>query len=489
MSHAPPLLDYEQVATDLQQARLRLLEGFIDSTEHVEVFAPELEFETAESEEQLEYKRLHDKLCRKKQLFLENPPTGLLKRPYADDLIDNIGKVNIRSAQARTFVPIGCDPFPPPAHKPPPARIPPARATTELVKQHMSKVFKAGSEPFRDVDREEDFPTEGLYPSKEETTGEGQEGSQESSEERESILVNPKEYDIFWTKHMVPFTREEVEKMESWRQRRQAAQNRNDARTQAILQRREKAIIRTFQSRMAFEKELELTDKECDKVTNLGLGKGHRGKFSTWELAARTAASDPSSLPCRMALWEKFVAQVSSYGYITTEAQDKVMKAFRRQLLSGCVVSQQLFWHSISVLNEDELISTDLFVLIECLRDDLGVPQKEWLAYMKKNMYPIEFYFLALDEIEIQENAKLGRPYLVATSRALRRPFREPPPPPPKSVEPVKRRPLSATQTAQGNLGMSPALRGLHAARSASTIGPRQARTTNPTDSPLLSKP
>jgi hypothetical protein len=479
MPHAPALLDYEQVSGELQQARLRFLEGFLDSSERVEVFAPDFDFETTASEEQLEYKRLHDRLCRKKRLFAENPPTGLVRRPYADDLIDNIGKINIRSAQTRTFVAAGADPFPLPAHKRPPARIPPAQATTALVRLHMQKVFRAGSEPFRDVDREEDFPVEGLYPPMAEA-GAGGCPARESAEERQSILVDPKEYDIFWTKHTVPFTREEVEKMEAWRRRRQEAQNRNDARTREILERRERAIARTFQSRLAFEKELELTDRECDKVTNLGLGKGTRGRLSTWEKAALAAASDPSSLPCRMALWERFVAQVAAYGWITTEAQDKVAKTFRRQLLSGCVVNKQLFWDSISVLDEQEFISRELMIVIECLRDDIGVLQEEWLEYMEKKMYPTQFYFLALDEIEIRENTKTGRPYLIATSRALRRPFRDNPIATPVSRDSGKRKPLTPVMPSVKS-GRTPASR--------SRRSPAQSDRAGRAESAVITKP
>jgi hypothetical protein len=245
----------------------------------------------------------------------------------------------------------------------PSVRIPPARATTALVKQHMQKVFKAGSEPFRDVDREEDFPTEGLYAPPE--SADDDKLPIERPEARESILVDPREYDIFWTKHTVPFTREEVE--------RQEAQNRNDARTREILEPRERPLVRMFQSRFAFEKELELTDQECEKVANLGLGKGTRERLSTWERAARVAERDPSSFPCRMALWERFISQVAAYEWITTAAQEKVAASFRRQLLTGSVVNEQVFWHSISDLKDEEFISRDLMIVIECLRDDIVI--------------------------------------------------------------------------------------------------------------------
>jgi hypothetical protein len=421
---AQPLLVCDQVEKDIEQARFRLLEGFVDASDHLDPFPMEAN-EVADTHEHLEYKRLHDKICRKKQRRIDRPPTGIIRRPPADDLIDNIGRVHIRSARTPRRVDAGADPFPSPKHPDPPARIPPARATTQLVKSHMARVFRPGCEPFRDVDCEDDFATGGLYAPRSEA--DAAPGPEAHDEEHQSILVDASQFDIFWTRHRAPFTREEVEMIQGWRESRLERMRNDDGRTQRLLDRRERSMGRTFQSRMAFEHELDLADRECDKVANLGPGKGPRPKQSTWEMAARTAAADPSSLPYRKSCWAAFVGRIARYGFVSSPTQEKLALEFRRQLLSGRVVGPALFWDTIAALGEMEFGTLEVMVTIDCIRDGMDVPMEEWIAYMKKNTLSVQLYNVALDEIEIREGNRIGRPRLVATTRTPKKRFGEAP--------------------------------------------------------------
>jgi hypothetical protein len=417
------LLNYDEVADELQQLKIKLSDEWTGG-DGLEPLPPEEVTEVVDSEEQREYRAVHDRLCRKAHALIDRPQTGIIKRPPADDIIDNIGKVYIKSARRPKEVPAGINPFPPAAHRQACPRLPSQLTTTATVRKQMQKVFKAGCEPFRDVDCEDDFPLDGLYPPDHVPTESGTQSTESSTDDPRSILVDAKEYDIFWTKHKIPFTREEVEMLEGWRQDRTDHMKRTDCRTGRILERREESIKRTFQSRMAFEKELELTADECRKVANLGPGKRGRAHVTTWDIAARSAAADPSSLPYRKALWMKFIEQVGTYGYVTTKAQEKIVLAFRKQLLSGCYVDNDVFWQSIAALEENDYISHETMVVVECLRDDLGVDQAEVIEFLETNGYPSQFYFLGLDEIEIRDNERFGHHYLIATSRTPRRPFR-----------------------------------------------------------------
>ena len=166
---------------------------------------------------------------------------------------------------------------------------------------------------------------------------------------------------------------------------------------------REKAIKRTFQSRAAFEKEMELTDVAMERAVNLGPCKSLRTKRSTWEISARHAKNDPSSLPYRRTVWNRICNQMKLFGGFTDEAQKNVMLEFRQQLVSGRYVSPDLFWESISILQRMDFISLKMMVFLEFLRIDLNVLRDDFIRYMDENNIPTQFYFLALKEIENQE--------------------------------------------------------------------------------------
>ncbi|OHT09669.1 hypothetical protein TRFO_21389 [Tritrichomonas foetus] len=410
-------LDPDAIAIQLERQRANLMEGFVLKESQDEELQPDVDIEiTADTDEEKQYRKLHSKILRKNTKKLRNPGTGIIKRPPADDIIDNIGKINIKSARRRKYVPSGVNPFPAPPHRPRVQRLPDERTTSALVKTQMKKVFKAGSKPFMNIDTDEDFDTAGLYPP-EEKEPEPQVIEDEDDLPHESLLLNPSKYDIFWTKNRVPFTRDEIEMLEGWKQDVADRMARDDQRTSRILKAREKAIERTFQSRSAFDKEIEITDLAMEKAVNLGPCKSQRAKKSSWEISARVAREDPSSLPYRKAVWNKFVNQIAKFGYITCESQKKIVMEFRSQLLIGRYVSQDLFWEAISVLDKMEYVSLPTMIVAEFLRKDLNVPEEDFVAYMKENEFPSQFYFLALDEIEIEERRKQGKKYQIMTTR------------------------------------------------------------------------
>lgn len=399
-------LNCDEVQREMEQAKLLLLNSFVEEKDKTDEIVPlESDLIGAETKELQKFKQLHNRIMRKKRRMETRVNTGIVRRPPADDMIDNIGRVYIKSAKTRQHVPRGTNPFPAARPREKMSRIPNARETTALVKEKMEKVFRHGCEPFRDIDKEEDFPIDGLTKPESQSSEKSQktvpEFSEEEEEVHESILVDPSQYDIFWTKARVPFTRDEVEMLEGWRTQRLRKMQEDDLRRGKILAQRKKSIETTFQSRRAFEKEMELTAEDCSKIAKLGPGKGMKKRQSVWQIAAREATVDKSSSLYRKAVWRKLVSQVQRYGYVTCDAQMKMLLEFRRLLLTGCCVDDSVFWQCLSVLDDHEYISRPVMTVIECLRRGIGVPSKDVLAFFAKKDIAPQLYNLALSEMQI----------------------------------------------------------------------------------------
>ena len=403
-------LNCDEVQREMEHAKILLLNSFVDPKDRTEEIVPlDGDLIGAETKELQKFKKLHDRLMLKKRRMETRVQTGIVRRPAGDDMIDNIGKVYIKSAKERQHVPRGTNPFPAARPREKMARIPDARETTALVKEKMEKVFRHGCEPFRDIDREEDFPLDGLTkPEEQEKVEQRNEPHmmEEEEEVHESILVDASQYDIFWTKSRVPFTRDEVEMLEGWRTQRLKKMREDDRRRGKILSQRERSIERTFQSRRAFEKEMELTAEDCSKIVKLGPGKGIKKRESVWQIAAREAVVDKSSSVYRKAIWRKLVSQVQRYGYVTSEPQMRMILEFRRQLLTGCCVDDSVFWQSLSVLEDQEYISRPVMTVIECLRKDIGVDPQNVLSYFANKGIAPQLYKLAVSEMEMANEEK-----------------------------------------------------------------------------------
>lgn len=447
----------DQLSVQLEQQRSNLYEGFIDPDSNDYELPPENDSEVVDTEEQHQYRKLYTKLMHRRERKTINPGTGLVKRPPAEDIIDNIGKINIQSVHTRKYVPSGRNPFPPPAHRPKTHKLPDERTTSALLKTHLKKAFKVGVQPFTSVDRDEDFPLNGIFNSINSVTSqisfnsienknqyenqinliknktspnfdkkiELNENADNKEEEEEdydeknhkSLLIDPKDYDIFWTRNGTPFTRDEVEMLEGWKEDVRDRMVKDDMKTLQILRRREKAMERTFQSRSAFDKEIALTDEAMERAVTLGPCKSNRERLSSWEVSSKAVKDDPSSLPFRKRTWANFVSQFQDLYQITCEPQKKIVVEFRTLLRSGHCVDADLFFDSIGVLNKMDYISMPTMILVEFLRKNLNVPEDDVVQYMKDNGFPHQFYLLALDEIEIEENKKKGDSFTIMTSR------------------------------------------------------------------------
>lgn len=441
----------DQLSAQLEQQRNNLYEGFIDSNSNDYELPPENDSEIVDTEEQHQYRKLYSKLMHRRERKTINPGTGLVKRPPSEDIIDNIGKINIQSVRTRKYVPSGRNPFPPPQHRPKTHKLPSERATTALVKSYMKKAFKPGTQPFTSVDKDEDFPMDGIFYNFDSNSTElseikddnsindtysqnvnednqiknpqkelkNEEEEEEDSDEKnhKSLLIDPKDYDIFWARNGVPFSRDEVEMLEGWKDDVRNKMKQDDMKIFQVLKRREKAMERTFQSRSAFDKEIALTDKAMEKAVTLGPCKQQKERLSSWEVASRAVKGDPSSLPFRKKTWANFVHQFQQFIQISCESQKKIVLEFRTLLRAGRRVDSDIFFESISVLDKMDYISIPTMILVEFLRRNSNVPEDDFYQYMKENEFPHQFYYLALDEIEIEENKRKGKGYTIMTSR------------------------------------------------------------------------
>ena len=424
------------VNPDLMQVQLEkqktlLFEGFALPNDPNDMPIPFSEEEDVITEEQREYRKLHDKIIRKKiRKEGASPATGIIKKPPAEDVIDNIGIIKIKSARRKKYVPPGTYPFRA-TKRPKVQKIPKEKETSALVLTEMDKAFRPGIRPFSQLNNDDEFKIDGLFKPEYEEEEEvpqtsrtivseiskiGAIDEEEDYGPHESLLIDASKYDLFWTKNRVPFTREEVEMIAGWKEDIANNMKKADSKTSKLLKTREQALKKTFQSKIAFDKEIELTDRAMETAVNLGPCKSIRAKKSSWEISARTARNDPSSIPYRKAVWNKFVQKVQEIGYIQTEAEKRLALEFRKQLIRGKYVSPDIFWNSVSVLEKTDYISIQTNKIIDHIRRSLNVTMNEFIDYLRENGIPSQFYLIAIDEMELQDAKMRGKTYLNKTT-------------------------------------------------------------------------
>ena len=376
-----------------------------------------------ESEEENDYKqnevsdtssftRLYQKLNKKKQKIANRPFTGITKAPPSENLIDSIGKLSLRTVQGTSKLEDYESPFPVL-----PRRVIKTRETlaqSQLVKTTMKKAFKPNTSSFTDSTAADDFPMDELFqtvsrrPSNYVSVRDSYDQVCETFEEEEekSLLIDIRDQDIFWTSDNAPFTRKEVEMMKKFREQCRARSDLHNLRTQQVLEERDKTIARTFQSSLAFNKEIELAYKEKERSQNLPPGKGESYELS-WKIAAKETDKDPGSLPFRKKSWEKFVHYVSANGPLKKPSEKKLANKFRDLLIKGTTVDKHCFFEAISVLKKDDFSLLKTAMIIEVMRDVCVVDLDELLTWMKKRGIPTEIVRAAPEAIQRVKRAKI----------------------------------------------------------------------------------
>jgi hypothetical protein len=319
--------------------------------------------------------------------------TGISPVPPQQDIADSIGRVQLQSLKVKVKRPEGVSPFPHLTCRPQQAKRP--QSTVQLVRAQLQRVFKPGEEAFTNVDRAEDFPTDGLealMASAETETASEHEKVDLNDFDAPSTLIDTSDHDIFWTRQLAPFTREETDTLYAWRKQCHDHQAREQAKVEKMLREREDCIRQTFQSKLALDRGLELVDRACREVANVGVGKQVRHRESIWKMAARVTRSDPSSLPFRREKWMKFVDFVKRYGGVRDPLQKKFVEAYRSELMSGRKVSSQIFWNILDLFDEMELIKTTLIEFLDHLRREMGISREATMQYFREHGTPTHFF-------------------------------------------------------------------------------------------------
>lgn len=345
---------------------------------------------------------LYNRLNKKKLRMKNKPITGLMRVPIQEDVIDCIGTINLKSVSGREPLKEGESAFPAIPRKLPRENAP-KKELSNVVKEQIHRVFKSNTEPFTSIDNEADFPLEGFYPpshASEVIEDSECEVEEEEEQNEKTLLIDPHERDIYFTKEKVPFTRNEVWMFNKWRKDNKENRYLCRQKDDQILHERAQSIERTFQSRLAFDKELDITDKLCDRVKYLPVGKGENRKKLSWQKAALAAKKDRSALPYRKAIWTELRNQVKESGYLQTPEQETLVLEFRRLLISGVVVDTNCFFRALDVLKGMDFAKLSTAVIIEYLRRDIGVPQEILLKYLEKRGAPDYFILEAPGEIE-----------------------------------------------------------------------------------------
>lgn len=358
-----------------------------------------------ETHDERNMRMLMEKIVNKERKKLENPHTGIVAGQPSKDLVASIGKVHIQSVTKISKKPPEISPFPRPCHPKPRSKTRP-KSTVALVRNQLQRVFRPGLEPFTNVDSEDDFPIDDIIPQ----DGPGTEEEEEKDpNEEEAIdynkidyptkLIDQSDKEIFWTKDNAPFTKAEVDMLYSWRKQDEDFMHERDQRGARMFKRREMAIKRTFQSKLAFRHELALVNRVCQNVTTLGPGKVARSKESTWSTAARAAKHDISSLPYRKARWMAFVKFVKDSGGMKTELQKKFAQQYREHLLAGKAANNLMLWDLLNAFEEMNFTVMPLLVYVEFVRTNLGVSRNEMTEYFNHRNIPKYFYDLAVKEM------------------------------------------------------------------------------------------
>jgi hypothetical protein len=331
--------------------------------------------------------------CRKRQA--PPPSTGLTRVDMAPDLIDCMGKLHIKSVATTLKRPPDVSPFFKPQRMPRIRERP--KSTVALVRSQMDRVFRPGCEPFRNVDTDDDFPIDDLDPPTPIDTPPDERVVEDYNKiDAPSKLIDSSVYDVFWTKCRAPFTREDCDVLYSWRLQDDRITEHQKQKRIKMLKDREAGIRRTFQSRMAFEEEMNLVDEACDQVATLGPGKAPKGRESTWIKAARVASVDISSLPCRKVKWSAYIEFVKHGGGAQTELERKFALGWRAELMSGENVSEQMFWNVLDLFEPMDFAKEPLLHHLEFLRNDMGIERESLIAYFEERDITPYFYNLSL---------------------------------------------------------------------------------------------
>lgn len=389
------IVDIAQTEKQIKEDEIEFLQQFVNPEYFTQQEFLDLPVPNVNSPEELKLQRLMDKIRQKRVKQLLNPSTGLVQQPPAEDIIDNIGKLHVRSVTQKVKRPTSAAPFPHPPHIDQRPKRP--KSTVGLVQQQMKRVFKPNSEPFTHVDCESDFPEDDMLPppllDEEEEIEEEEDYSMANTP---SLLLDPHAGDIYWTKNKAPFTRDEVDTLYSWRKQVNDSMANNDGKITEMLEEREKCIKRTFESRLAFERQVELVEEDCDQVVNLGPSRIDRRKKSVWKVAAKSAKKDISSLPFRKNKWERWCNFVRSNGYLSTEPHIRLSSMYRSELMSGNPANQSVFWNSLTVLDEMDYTIDNLMVFVDFLRREYNISREDLIQYMEENDLPTDFYILAV---------------------------------------------------------------------------------------------
>lgn len=398
-----PFVDILEVDLLIKRRREEIIDEFYppEMKEIIQEYEAE---ETVNPQTQSQkFTKLYNKINNKKLRKANRPKTGIVHVPLQRDAIDCIGPINLRSVKGKIPAEEGENPFPPIPRRTPKIQMP-AKNLSNVVSDNMHRVFRSHTEPFTDIDREEDFPMDGFFPKNitkdDNDTDYSDSEDDDDDEPHKSLLIDPHERDIFWTKDKVPFTRAEVEMFKKWRQQNRDSKSLQFSKDARLLEERAMEIERTFQSRLAFDKKLALTDKLLERVKYLAPGKGESRSHSAWKVAAAAADRDPSSLPYRKAVWSLFQQQVAFSGYLKIPTEEKLVGEIRRLFVSGAAVNSKTFFRALDSLRPMEFARLSTSVIIEHLRRDFGVTQAELIQYLKFRKAPDFFIIEAPEEIE-----------------------------------------------------------------------------------------
>ena len=382
----------------IKSLQMSCLKTFFKEGEYKEDMPVEREA-PVETRDERQMRVLMDKIVAKDRRKVENPETGLVAGQPARDIIDTIGHIHVRSVTLNEVRPKDVSPFARPSH---PKRRSGQRpkSTVALVRSELQRVFRPGTEPFTNVDSEADFPIDDLEPvqevAKEEEEEEEHAEIDYMKEKYESKLIDNSDKEIYWSKNKGPFTKKEIDMLYSWRRQGDIATAMADRKGERMLKRREGAIKRTFQSRLAFERELELVDQDCSEIVNLGPGKVQKSKESPWNKAARVVGRDRSSLPYRKAKWMEFVEFVKERGGASTELQKKFCMEYRRELLTGRPVGAKMLWNILDRFDEMNFTEIPLLKFIDFVRTSIGVLRDDLVEYFATKDVPKYLYDLAI---------------------------------------------------------------------------------------------
>ncbi|EAX97172.1 hypothetical protein TVAG_116900 [Trichomonas vaginalis G3] len=357
---------------------------------------------------QSSFKKLYLSINQKRLARQNRPQTGISKQvDYNGNLIDCMGKLTLRSVQGKENLEAGENPFPVIPRRQETVGIP-KRAESQIVKVNMKKVFRPNSRPFTEIDNEEDFPMSVFKLGKIKTVFSRNTlelMKKEEEEKKQSLLVDLSNEDVFWTKDRVPFTRSEVEMMKKFREDCKTKTSLANRKRSQVMKERQDAISRTFQSRKAFEKEVEITEKVCRRTMTLPPGKGEE-HYLSWTMAAKEAKTDPSSLPYRKNAWQKLGHLIKEIGGLKEGNSKLLIMTFRRLLLSGEPISKETLFDTLEILDRSEFADTDTAMTIEAMREACGVSTDELLNWMKSRNCPTEIMVEIPDHIKRQNRMK-----------------------------------------------------------------------------------